>query len=112
MVSLEDVLDEHGVDYTEVVERHADQTGRLEEFFGGTRSEDQFSQRSFDYGQPLGLQGLFGLVTSFSYMPRPGSDSFDDCMTDLQEVFEEHAEDGSVQVLYDTELYFGRLANT
>lgn len=110
MEALEDVLDEHGVDYQEVVDRYEDQTDGLEAFFGGTESEDAFRHRSFDYVQTLGLQGLFGLVTSFSYMPRPGTDDFDACVAALQELFEEYAEDGSVDVRYDTELYFGRIA--
>lgn len=109
MEALEDVIRTHGENYDEIVggyERHVE---KLEAFFGGTRAEGAFDHRTFEHSQTVDEHGLLGLVTSFSYMPRPNDEGFDAMVEALREVFADHAEAGSVEIQYLTELYYGTL---
>jgi len=111
MRALEDVLDEFGVDYSRVADSYHDQIDRLEDFFVGAAGEPQggYRHRTFEHTQKLGRQGLIGLVTSFSYMPRPGADRFEESIEALRDVFDLYSEDGAVEIVYDTELYVGEI---
>lgn len=109
MEDFEDVVAEYGIDYEDVYERYDKYVDSLDEFFGGDESDGVYTHRTFDHIQPLDRQGLLGLVTSFSYMPRPSDDGFDEMVSDIQGVFDDHAEGGEVEMLYDTEMFFGTL---
>ena len=109
MEELESLIETYAEEYDEVVGTYESQTERLEEFFGGAEAEGTYEHRSFEHSQQVGKHGLMGLVTSFSYMPRPNAEDFGDLMGELQDLFDRHAEAGSVEILYDTELYFGTL---
>jgi len=106
MEALEDLIAEYGVDYEAVYDQFDDYIDRLDAFFGDSSSYDH---RTVDHTQTVDRQGLIGLVTSFSYMPRPNDDDFDAMIEELQTVFDDHADGGTVDVWYDTELYYGRL---
>lgn len=109
MEALEDVLDEYGVDYGHVVGNYHEQVEQMEPFFGGSEGDGAYHHRTFDHVQPLDLQGLIGLITSFSYMPRSGADGFEASIEALRALHEEYADDGSVEIVYDTQLYFGEI---
>ena len=109
MEAFDDILQQHALEYDEVFDRLDARLAELDDFFGGTEG-DAYRHRTFDYTQTVGLQGLFGLVTSFSYMPRPNDDAFDAVIADLQDLFDDYADGGSVDIEYDTELYYGVLS--
>lgn len=109
MESLEALLDEHGEDYEEVRDAYENQIGRLDSFFDGTRGDGAYELRTFSHRQSVGLHGLLGLVNSFSYMPSPGADEFNAAVEDLEDLFAAHADGGSVELVYETRLFFGTL---
>ncbi len=77
----------------------------LDRFFGASnwRLEKLPNQQEFD------LAGLRGRFLSSSYAPLPGAPGYEPSMAELGRLFEEHQADGRVTLLYDTEVYFGRL---
>ncbi|MFB6351839.1 MAG: class I SAM-dependent methyltransferase [Bradymonadaceae bacterium] len=105
MAGFEDLIAEYGIDYEAVYERFDDYIGDLDNFFG-----DSYDHRTFDHPQTVGEQDLIGLVTSYSYMPRPNNENFDEMIESLRELFADHADGGTVDIQYDTELYYGLLS--
>ncbi len=77
----------------------------LDRFFGGTkwRLEKLPNQQEFD------LEGLRGRFLSSSYAPLPGASGYEPSLEELGRLFEDHQLDGRVTLLYQTEVYFGRL---
>ena len=97
--------------------------GRVAEEFG-TRSEvpdlDDREVRRFLAGgsvrrfvmqnsQTLDLEGVLGRLASASYMPRPTSRKWAGVEEAVKTMFEEHAENGTVILRYETELRIGRV---
>ena len=96
---------EYGTDYAEIHHVMSDDELRL--FFG-----DAHETRTFAYEQVLDFESVSGRLTSSSYVPHAGHPNFEPMIAALRRIFDAHAEDGRVRVLYDTELYFGVLAPT
>lgn len=74
-------------------------------FFDGSgwRLSKLPNQQQFD------LEGLRGRFQSSSYSPPPGTPGYEPCMRELGRLFKEHQADGQVALLYETEIYFGKL---
>ena len=99
MAAYEDVVARYGPERPHVA------THELAAFFGHSawRLEKLPNRQEFD------LEGLCGRFLSSSYAPLPGTPSNERLMEELRLLFEEHRANGRVTLLYETEIYFGRL---
>ncbi len=61
----------------------------------------------FDHHQMLDLTSLRGRLLSSSYSPAEGHPNHIPMLAELERMFRTHAENGSVRIEYDTELYVG-----
>jgi SAM-dependent methyltransferase len=103
--AYEQMLLDFGTDYAEVHHRMNDDDLRL--FFGHA-----WQTRTFSYEQIFDYDGIRGRLLSSSYIPRVGDPRYEPMLAELRRIFDAYAEGGHIRVLYDTDLYFGRLANT
>lgn len=92
-----------GTDYKQVVHTNLKQE-ELRAFYGGpceyrVLSNDQFFDR----------EGLHSRLMSSSYVPPPGHPNHEAMLNEVDRLFDEHHEGGSVRFVIDTEVYFGRL---
>lgn len=101
--AYEKLLLEFGTDYAQVGHRGVG-TERLAAFFGGS-----FTTRRYDNRQALDLAGLRSRVLSSSYIPAAGDPAHAAMLARLDEIFRSHAVGDRVELLYDTELYLGRI---
>lgn len=97
-------------EYEALIARHAPEqsrisTERIGRLFGGRT----WRMARFDHHQTLDAQGLRGRVASSSYTPLPGTAEFDTLMAKVDDLFARHQQGGSVELLYDTEVYYGKL---
>lgn len=109
MTALEKLVERHSIDYEEVVGGVQQTRKTLDDFYGGTENKGYTYQR-LSHHQDVGFPDLEALVSSFSYMPKPGSDAHVEAMKELRELWQEHEEDGQVRVEYDTHLVWGLLS--
>jgi SAM-dependent methyltransferase len=96
-------------EYEALIAHHAPEqpridTGRIGRLFGGRT----WRLARFDHHQTLDGEGLRGRVASSSYTPPPGTAEHAALMTKVDDLFAQHQHQGSVDVLYDTEVYYGR----
>lgn len=102
MRSFEELLLRHGTDYTAV--RHDRREGEaLAELYGRPPERRVLRTR-----QVLDRDGLEGRLLSCSYVPLRGEEGHRPMIRDARRIFDEHAVDGTVRMLYDVEVYFGR----
>lgn len=93
----------YGRDYKEV--RHDRINNEvLKDFF-----QKDFEHVSFENYQELDLDGLKGRITSSSYMPNAGDDTFPAMIKDVERLFANYAEKGKIKVFYDTNIYICKL---
>ncbi len=104
--AYEELLARFGTDYAQVRRQNAVQSGALEAFFGS----QGYQVRSFPNRQDLDFEGLKGRLLSSSYIPTEGHPRFEAMIFELRAMFEMMNEGGKVALLYDTRIYFGRLA--
>lgn len=101
--AYEGLLVRHGTDYQEV--RHdRDRSGTLDAFFS-----EGYERHVLPNEQALDLEGLQGRLLSSSYTPPAGDPRRDALLEEAAAIFAEHARGGRVRVVYDTEVYLGRL---
>lgn len=99
----EALLQTHGTDYRQVA--HTNITAeQLEDFFG-----TGYRRLTFPNEQALDYPGLQGRLLSSSYTPAAGDLRREPMLAELRRIFEEHQQDGQVSILYQTELFVGRV---
>ena len=76
----------------------------MDPFFGGA-----YESRHFEHSRWLTLDEMRGLIQSASYVPAPGAPSFEPMMAELDRSFAATENDGRVEVIYDTRMFFGQL---
>ncbi len=76
----------------------------LKAFFAG----ETFELRRLYNEQRFDFEGLKGRLLSSSYIPSEGHENFLEMVQDLRRLFDQYQENGSVQIEYDTKVYFGR----
>lgn len=103
--AFERLLQTFGTDYREVSSRTDER--RITELFG---SDARFTKRTFDYHQTHDLEGLRGRVRSMSFIPEETDARYDAMMRELEVIFNRYQTGGSVNIEYDTQLYYGRLS--
>ena len=102
--AYEDLLQRFGTDYREVVHTNVDRSA-LAAFFG----PGGFQSHKLDNQQVFDREGVRGRLRSSSYTPDPGHANHEPMMRELNRIFDEYNDSGTVRFEYDTELYIGRL---
>lgn len=99
----EELLKVYATDYSKVDHKNIDDEV-VREFFGyDPRKKKIPSSQEFDY------EGLEGRLMSSSYAPEQGQAKHAEMIRDLKKLFEMRQEDGRVQFVYDTVVYYGGL---
>lgn len=99
----EQLLIEYGTDYEKV--RH-ENIGEeiLQDFF-----QIDFRQQIFQNVQTLDFDGLKGRMLSSSYIPTEENPRFSEMLENLKTLFAEHAENGKIEILYDTKFFYAQI---
>lgn len=98
----ENFLIKYANDYEKV--RHDNlNENKLKDFF-----QKDFRRKTFLNGQTLDFAGLKGRMLSSSYMPSEADARFAPMIAELERLFENHAESGKIQILYDTNIFYTR----
>jgi hypothetical protein len=103
LIDYEKLLKTYATDYSKVDHKNIDDSV-VAEFFGYSPQK-----RSFPNAQEFDFEGLKGRLLSSSYAPEAGQPGHEEMLRDLKKLFETHHEKGSVQFLYDTAVYYGKL---
>jgi len=99
----ESLLIEFGTDYETV--RHENITkDTLQDFF-----RTDFRQAIFQNSQTVDFGGLKGRMLSSSYIPSAENPRFAEMLKNLESLFAEHAENGKIDILYDTNVFYGQI---
>jgi len=64
---------------------------------------------SFENVQRFDFESLQGRLCSSSYAPEAGDPNFERMLSELQDIFNAHKENGVVNFEYDTKIYYGHL---
>ena len=104
LAAYEEFLQTWGVDYAQVAAAYP-QFGHLEAFF----HPSAMRSASFPNSQRFDFEGLRGRLLSASYAPPSGHPKHEPMIAALSRLFEEHREDGQVEIDYDCAVYYGRL---
>ncbi len=99
LIEYEAFLLKYANDYTKVRHENVDSL-RLKEFFGG-----DYLSATFENVQVFDLEGLRGRMLSSSYMPSETDAAFPEMNAELQALFAKHAENGRINLLYDTNVF-------
>lgn len=94
-----------GTDYTTVNHRNVGDFG-VAEFFAPAKHEAFRCENV----QRLDYAGLEARLLSSSYAPNRGSPKCDEMLVELRRMFDLNQHEGVVEVVYETQLYFGRLS--
>lgn len=103
MAAYERVLGEFGLGYTTV--KHRSHNGDMDDLFSAGR---EF--RAFSHTRRMDFATFWGGFLSASYAPVSGDPTYEPMHDALRVVFDAHQENGLVTFVYETHLYFGRLA--
>lgn len=90
-------------DYTKVRHENIDEE-KLFDFFGRDVLGATFGNR-----QLLDFDGLRGRVLSSSYMPAEADQGYLMMITELTALFAKHAENGKIEISYDTNVFYAQL---
>jgi ubiquinone/menaquinone biosynthesis C-methylase UbiE len=99
----ENLLIKFGTDYEDV--RHENITKEtLKDFF-----QTDFRQDVFQNKQTIDFEGLKGRMLSSSYTPSKENPCFEEMLENLELLFAEHAENGKIDILYTTNVFYGQI---
>ena len=99
----ENLLIEFGTDYEQI--RHDNITREtLRDFF-----QTDFRQAVFHNAQTVDFDGLKGRMLSSSYIPSADDSRYVEMIKNLETLFAEHAENGKIDILYDTKVFYGQI---
>jgi|ERR1043166_2692925 SAM-dependent methyltransferase len=102
-VEYETFLLKNANDYENV--RHENiQAKELDDFF-----QKEYGSATFSNQQIFDFEGLKGRMLSASYMPNESNPRYASVIEDLRRLFDKHAENGKITVLYDTNIYHCQL---
>jgi SAM-dependent methyltransferase len=100
LIEYEEFIRKYSIDYHVV--RHNNITDQeIGEFLG-----PDFEVATFDNVQVFDFAGLLGRLTSSSYMPPEGHESFGPMAEALGTLFAKHEQNGRIEILYDTKVYY------
>ena len=98
----EQILKKFGTDYEKVRHDHLDEK-IFADFF-----EKDFSSKTFINVQTVDFEGLKGRISSSSYIPAEDNKLFEPMIAELHRLFENHAENGKIQILYNTNIFYAQ----
>ncbi len=98
----ENLLIKFGNDYEKVRHDNISEES-LSDFF-----QTEFEQKTFQNVQTLDFDGLKGRLLSSSYMPSEKDAKFEPMIAELRSVFDKYAENGKIQVLYNTNIFYSQ----
>ncbi len=99
----EKLLIKFGTDYEKV--RHENIKEKdLREYF-----KKDVKKATFQNFQNLDFDGLKGRMLSSSYIPTAENSRFQEMLEKLQMLFTEHAENGRIEILYDTNIFYSQI---
>ncbi len=102
--AYEAFLRRFGTDYGKVAEKYPS-AARMADFFGAGK----FREHTAPNRQIFDFDGLSGRLRSSSYAPPPEHPNHKPMLAALRELFDAHADRGSVSFDYVTFIYYGRL---
>lgn len=98
----EEILKKYGTDYEAVRHDHLEEE-ILQDFFRAA-----FYRKTFKNVQTVGYEGLKGRMLSSSYMPTENDARFAAMNGELESLFAKYAENGKIQILYDTNVFYSQ----
>ena len=105
MDGYQQIIDTFGLDYTEVDHAHVVDEQTLAGFFGA----GGYAEHGFTNQQILDLEGVIGRLSSTSYMPAPDHPRYGAMVEAVRKLVSATAVRGKVAMLYDTQLFVGRI---
>lgn len=103
--AYEELLGNYSTDYYQV--RHEDVTeGELQEFFGSK----SLQRGQFPNNQIFDFEGVRGRLLSASYIPTEDHPRYGEMIALLKSLFEKQSKNGKVELLYKTQLYWGKVS--
>lgn len=105
MRGYEELLRARCVEYAATNARERADDDSVRAFFG----PNAIDKAQFANAQTLDFDALLGRLLSSSYAPREGQPAHRSMVEALRSLFDRHAENGRVSMLYDTRLHLGRL---
>ena len=96
-------LIEFGTDYETIRHDHITKE-TLRDFF-----QTAFAEAVFQNKQTVDFDGLKGRMLSASYVPSPENPRFPAMLKNLESLFAKHAENGRIDILYDTKIFYGQI---
>jgi len=103
LVEYEHLLQTYATDYSKVDHKQIDD-GVVRDFFGNAPAK-----KSFPSAQEFDFEGLKGRLLSSSYAPEKGQPGHAEMLLELERLFNAHQQNGGVQFIYDTVVYYGKL---
>ena len=103
LAGYEALLRTHGIDYARVIHRHVDDQA-ISQFFAPAQPH----VATFDNPRALEREDLLALAGSASYLPAPGDPRHTAMLTALNALFDLHAKDGAVQMMYRTRMHYAQ----
>jgi len=79
----------------------------LDTVFGSS----QYKKYAYENGQYFDREGFLGRVRSCSYVPGAGHPNFQPLMDALNKLYDECAEDGCIEFVYETQVFIGALTD-
>lgn len=104
MQAYEKLLTNYGTDYKKVAAENISEL-EVKRFF----APNSFKTHIFENIQKLDLKGLQGRLLSTSYTPKPGDFQFEEMLAETKKIFDEYQDNGYVQVVYNSTVYYGQL---
>lgn len=98
----ENFLLKFGTDYAKVRHDNINEKN-LSELF-----QKKFSAETFPNIQRLDFEGIKGRMLSASYMPSETDERFETMTAELKSLFDKYAENGKIELLYDTNIFYTR----
>lgn len=106
MKSYEDFMNQYkyGKNHKKIDDKQGNNI-RCKKFF----SNGKFKTKIFEYRESLDFESLKGRTLSTSYIPLENDPNFSDMVNELKNIFDKYQVHGQIELLYDTEVYFGQL---
>lgn len=104
LAGYEALLRVHGTDYAKLIHRHVDETA-IAQFFAPVAAKVV----TFDNPRDLERDDLLALAGSASYLPAPHDARYPTMLQALNELFEAHARNGTVQMMYRTRMHYAQI---
>ncbi len=104
LAGYEALLRAYGLDYAKIAHRHVDDDA-IARFFAPSRAE----VATFDNPRELTRDDLLALAGSASYLPPPGDPRHPALLNSLNVLFESHAQQVNVQMMYRTRMHYAQL---